>query len=407
MTRVMSGPSHALSKSKSEMSSDMLDDKPKSQLQQIFNSANGPAISREVEPSKRLCTIPKEHQKKALSMMMERERGALGNAQFDTLWEVSTKPGGSQFYRDIITGKSQDTRPTIALGGILADDMGLGKTLSISSLITTSLDAFDVSMPLSYESSRTTLFVCPKSAIVAWQQQIARHIHPGHIRVGFYHGSSKVKSLSELHANDIILTTYGTVLSEGKTTAGSGPLFPKEWARVVLDEAHHIRDRSSKIFKATCDLPAKPRWCMTGTPIQNRLDDYGSLLTFIGIAPLASKSTFNFWIAKPLLAGRPEGLARLRRLVTSTCLRRTKDSIRDDLELPPRIDKECMVRMDHEDQELYNFFQTRVSGFVSGLLSNDKVEKSRRNGHILPLINILRLICNHGQSLVPQRVQQV
>lgn len=145
---------------------------------------------------------------------------------------------------------------------------------------------------------------------------------------------------------------------------------------------------------------------MTGTPIQNRLDDYGSLLTFIGIAPFANKLIFDFWIAKPLLTGQPEGLVRLRRLVTSTCLRRTKDGIHEDLKLPPRIEKECMVCMDYEDQELYNFFKTKASGFVSVFFSNENMETSHRTSHILPLINILRLICNHGQRLIPPRVQQ-
>ncbi|XXH03323.1 hypothetical protein Hte_009721 [Hypoxylon texense] len=87
MPRVMSGSSRVLSKSKCEMSSDVLDDEPKGQLQQIFNSADGPTMFREVEPSKRLCTALKEHQKKALSMMIEREYGVLENAQFATKTE--------------------------------------------------------------------------------------------------------------------------------------------------------------------------------------------------------------------------------------------------------------------------------------------------------------------------------
>ncbi|KAI1372549.1 hypothetical protein F4677DRAFT_247519 [Hypoxylon crocopeplum] len=401
MPRVTNGAFRALSNSR--LINDSLDEKKKAHLSQIFDSADGPAVFSEIRPSNRLRTALKKHQKKALSMMVERERGVLENAHFDTVWELSAQPDGNQLYRDTITGNSQTTRPRVAPGGILADDMGLGKTLSMLALITTSLDTLGLSMPA---NSRPTLVVCPKSTVAAWQQQTLKHIHPGQIRVALCYGSSKARLSPVFNTYDVILTTYGTVLSEWKTRTGPTPILSTEWARVVLDEAHHIRDRSNKIFKAACAIPAKCRWYLTGTPIQNRLDDYGSLLTFVGIAPFSSKSMFDYWIAKPLQMGQPDGLARLRRLVAATCLRRTKESIRDDIGLPPRTERECVVPMDQKDRELYDFLRVRLSSFVTGMFSDGNAETARGTGNILSLINTLRLICNHGENLVPRRVQQ-
>ncbi|KAI1389345.1 P-loop containing nucleoside triphosphate hydrolase protein [Hypoxylon trugodes] len=115
---------------------------------------------------------------------------------------------------------------------------------------------------------------------------------------------------------------------------------------------------------------------------------------------------FDYWIAGPLRNEQPEGLRRLRRLVASSCLQRTKTSIWDELKIPPRIEKEHLVSLDQKDRELYEFFRSKISSFVSGAFSDNSTGSSHPSGHILPLINTLRLICNHGESLVPLRMQQ-
>jgi SNF2 family DNA or RNA helicase len=165
--------------------------------------------------------------------------------------------------------------------------------------------------------------------------------------------------------------------------------------------AHHIRNRSSKTFDAACAIRARYRWCLTGTPIHNRLDDYGALLSFIGVPPFTSKALFDYWLANPMSNNNPEGLRRLKELVAATCLRRTKDAVKDQLKLPQRINRVETIELDSTERELYDFFKVRTSSLVAGMFSEESWASQQHQGNILPLINFLRLICDHGERLLP------
>ncbi|KAF5623217.1 hypothetical protein F25303_11892 [Fusarium sp. NRRL 25303] len=270
-----------------------------------------------------------------------------------------------------------------------ARDMGLGKTLSTLALVSWFLDVIDNSgVP---ETRRTTLIVAPNSS---------KHIVPDQIRVLLFHGHTRDRLAKSLMEHDLVLTTYGTLQSEWRSKKGDSPLFTQTWARVVLDEAHHIRERSTQTFRAVTALRTSRRWCLTGTPIQNRLDDYGALLSFIGVPPFISKSVFDFWIMKPVVQGNAEGLRRLKNLVGATCLRRTKDSVSETLNLPDRKVHECVVQLDPEDRELYDFFKRNASHLIADRGFGES-NTAKTTGSILPIINTLRLICNHGQRLLP------
>ncbi|KAG4256793.1 hypothetical protein FPRO03_03803 [Fusarium proliferatum] len=322
-------------------------EKAKSEVHRVFDSANGPSTFTHILPSPRLKTSLKEHQKKALAMMVEKDLGLLDNTTFPSLWDTVTTSNGRVEYRHAITGRSE-VKPAPVCGGILADDMGLGKTLSTLAL-----------------------------------EQITRHIVPDQIRVVLFHGHTRDRLAKSLMEHDLVLTTYGTLQSEWRSKKGDSPLFTHTWARVVLDEAHHIRERLTQTFRAVTALRTSRRWCLTGTPIQNRLDDYGALLSFIGVPPFINKPVFDFWIMKPVVQGNAEGLRRLKNLVGATCLRRTKDSL------------------DPEDRELYDFFKRNASHLIADRGFGDS-NTTRTTGSILPIINALRLICNHGQRLLPK-----
>lgn len=169
--------------------------------------------------------------------------------------------------------------------------------------------------------------------------------------------------------------------------------------------AHHIRNRLSQTFKAACAIVSQHRWCLTGTPIHNSLDDYGALLTFVGVPPFTDKSMFDFWITSPLKNGKPNSLRRLQDLIKATCLRRTKRTIGYSFELPQRIEKTETIEFHRTDQELYNFFKEKTAKVAAGLLpsiaSTSKFDQVKEN-NILSLINFLRLICNQGEQLLPQ-----
>jgi SNF2 family DNA or RNA helicase len=169
--------------------------------------------------------------------------------------------------------------------------------------------------------------------------------------------------------------------------------------------AHHIRNRSSQTFNAACAVHSHCRWCLTGTPIQNSLDDYGALLSFLAIPPFKDKSKFDFWIASPLKNGRADSLRRLKELIRATCLRRTKRTLGDSCELPKRTERTENLRFHETDQDLYAFFKEKCAKMAEGVSTTrpGSLEgRQRREGNLLSLINFLRRICDHGLQLLPQ-----
>lgn len=99
---------------------------------------------------------------------------------------------------------------------------------------------------------------------------------------------------------------------------------------------------------------------MTGTPIQNSIDDLGALITFIKVPSLTDQSQFNGWIAAPIKDRKPFGFTRLRNLIRATCLRRTKATAEGNLELPKKeVNK--VLDLDPRDRELYDFFRQQAT----------------------------------------------
>ncbi|KAG5811253.1 hypothetical protein H9Q74_013656 [Fusarium xylarioides] len=376
-----------------------LDDQKKGQLIGIFDTAADLSIRPTTEPSPRLQTRLKDYQLKALTVMSEKECVNLENPQCPSLWAA----------RDASTrGHRADAVP-ICAGGILADEMGLGKTLCVLSLICWSLDLLrDTAGQGNGSEPSTTLVVIPKM-IPGWQAQIKSHIIPGQIRVAVYHGTGRQTLAKQFRNNDIVLTTYRTLRSEWTK---KGPLFTNQWFRVVLDEgqhsypitlpmwltnaAHRIGNRSTQVFQAACELQSSRRWCLTGTPIVNSIDNYGALLAFIKMEPLGIKATFDHWISNPIRDSVQEGLRKLRILVEATCLRRTKSTISQAL--PPPTVREEKVELLPYDRALYDYFE-----FEAAKNAADPAENSNtgRGKNVLSLIHNLRRICNHGEDLLP------
>ncbi|RBR14509.1 hypothetical protein FVER53590_03350 [Fusarium verticillioides] len=361
-----------------------LDDQEKSQLIGIFDTAADLSIRPTTEPSPRLQTRLKDYQLKALAVMSEKECVNVENPQCPSLWAA----------RDASTRGNRADAVPICAGGILADEMGLGKTLCVLSLICWSLDLLrDAEAQGNGSEPSTTLVVIPKSMFPGWQAQIKNHITPGQIRVAVYHGTGRQTLAKQLRNNDIVLTTYQTLRSDW---ANKGPLFTEQWFRVVLDEAHRIGNRSTQVFQAACELQSPRRWCLTGTPIVNCIDNYGALLAFIQMKPLHAKDIFDRWISNPIRDNVQEGLRKLRILVEATCLRRTKSSISQAL--PPPTIREEKVDLHPYDRDLYDFFESEAARIAADPAKNSKTGREKKN--VLSLILNLRRICDHGEDLL-------
>ncbi|PWN46387.1 hypothetical protein IE81DRAFT_319294 [Ceraceosorus guamensis] len=267
-----------------------------------------------------------------------------------------------------------------ARGGILADEMGLGKTIQLAALILSNpLESEDrdgeeesplatpvadgssgsrrsgfkqVSLASSFAAAggydgadrrkmlntnaKPTLVIGPMSLVGQWRDELGRACPT--LETTMYYGDQKGDLVTRLETStvDVVITSLGTLSSEHKRfidsaassryAASSAPLFAVEWGRVILDEAHQIRMRSTRAAKACDALKARRRWCLTGTPIVNRVSDLFSLLRFLRVEPWGDFSFFNTFIAKPFANKNPKALQVVQVVLESVLLRREKSS---------------------------------------------------------------------------------
>ncbi len=228
----------------------------------------------------------------------------------------------------------------------------------------------------------------------------------------------------------IEVDTYGqpVMKSKGKKTkkrkkaAGSSaeatsPLQSIHWFRVVLDEAQWVYAHSCDVIpltdvfptrssiketntvgcRASCDLIADRRLCLTGTPVQNKLDDVFALIKFLRLTPFDDKNTWTEFIGTPVKYAQPLGIARLQTIMKCITLRRTKESRAEDgkkiLSLPPRSDELRYLKFDQQEQSIYDQFFNESKAEFHELSHKNEVMKNYVG--ILQKILRLRQICDH------------
>ncbi|EKX50884.1 hypothetical protein GUITHDRAFT_66606 [Guillardia theta CCMP2712] len=151
-----------------------------------------------------------------------------------------------------------------------------------------------------------TLIVSPLSVLQTWCEQIQEHTD-GSLRVYVYHGGGRTKNPAVLMLYDIVLTTY-SVLSSEFIPEVSSLLHCVKWSRIVLDEAHLISNRKTLQSMAVVELDGTHRWAITGTPIQNKLEDIFPLFSFLRLHPLDTYDYFQRLILLPLRQRNPTSL---------------------------------------------------------------------------------------------------
>ncbi|CAK5264607.1 unnamed protein product [Mycena citricolor] len=171
------------------------------------------------------------------------------------------------------------------------------------------------------------------------------------------------------------------------------------WFRVVLDEAHCIKETGTVGSRASCDLMADRRLCLTGTPVQNKLDDVFALIKFLRLEPLDDKNVWTEYIGSPVKFGQALGVARLQMIMKCITLRRTKESKKQDgskiLDLPPRRDELRYLKFDEQEQDIYDQFYHESKAEFEDL--TDKNEVMKNYVGILQKILRLRQICDHWE----------
>ncbi|XP_033322889.2 transcription termination factor 2 [Megalopta genalis] len=246
-------------------------------------------------------------------------------------------------------------------GGVLADDMGLGKTLTMISLILSGItnkglkdsnncsddEWADSKTPSHHKGG--TLVVCPASLLSQWEKEIRCRCKRGMLAVEVYHGSNRENVPKRLARNDVVITTYNILSREFKTKATTYKIY---WERVILDEAHVIRNHKSNAAEAVHGLVSKKRWALTGTPIQNKELDLYSILKFIKCSPFDDIRVWKRWVDNKNTAGR----RRLATLMETLMLRRTKQGLQAKgslASLPDKCVEEVLVKLDPQEQLVY------------------------------------------------------
>ncbi|KAH7075544.1 DNA repair protein rad5, partial [Paraphoma chrysanthemicola] len=344
------------------------------------------------------------HQSEAVDFIDRRETGKLPSSL--QLWRSIILPNGLLCHKHTITGlKSSEGIETA--GGIIGDDMGLGKTLSMLAAIVSSLpralqSAFsDTRAPLSQwqdaAPSKSTLVLVPSALLLdSWSEEIERHVARDTLVLHRYHGAGKTASVTDLLRCDIVLTTYASIAAD--FCRGKSTLHQVLWYRVVLDEAHWIRNSSSKQFRAIYTLPAKIRWCMTGTPIQNTLDDLGALVKFLRVPIVGELPVFRRYITVPILNNTSGKFHNLRRLLEVICLRRTKTI----LNLPEPVTDIRALHLSREELTQYRDFGELCRYEIDLAVSGHSMKKA--NQHVIQAILGMRLFCNDGQAALAKRL---
>jgi SNF2 family DNA or RNA helicase len=208
------------------------------------------------------------------------------------------------------------------MGAMLADDMGLGKTLQALCVVQT-----------------PTLVVCPASVLHNWEKEIER-FRP-QLSVHRYHGPGR--SLRD--DVDVTLTTYAIMRIDGEL------LSARQWDTVILDEAQFIKNSDSQVARAAFELQARFRITLTGTPVENRLEELWSQFHFLNRGLLGGRRDFQDRYAKPIAEGDGRALSRLRTRLKPFMLRRLKSEVAK--ELPPRTDVVLRCDLGQKERDLY------------------------------------------------------
>jgi DNA repair protein RAD16 len=327
-------------------------------------------------------------------------------------------------------------------GGLLGDEMGMGKTIQAVSLIMSD-----------YPQKQPTLVLVPPVALMQWSQEISEYTD-GKLKVLVYHGTnakSKNMKLNELKKYDVIMISYNSLESlhrkevkgwsrKGDLVKEASPIHALTYHRLILDEAHSIKTRTTQVAKACFALKGKYKWCLSGTPVQNRIGEFFSLLRFLEVRPFADYfckkcpcsllhwsldvnhmcteckhtgmehvSVFNQELLNPITQSedsqmRKEAMDKLFLITSRIMLRRMKRDYVSSMELPP---KEVIV---HNE-----FFGDIERDFSQSIMSNTAREFDtyvsrgvmlNNYANIFGLIMQMRQVSNHPDLILKRKAAE-
>ncbi|XP_045471449.1 DNA excision repair protein ERCC-6-like [Harmonia axyridis] len=296
-------------------------------------------------------------------------------------------------------------------GGLLGDEMGLGKTVQIISFLY-ALDYSRIHTPFgNFVGKGPTIIVCPATVIHQWVQHF--HQWAPEFRVAVLHQSGRfqgnkavlIKDVNE--SNGILVTTYLGILKY------KGNLVDHHWHYLVLDEGHKIRNATAKITVAVKQIKTPHRILLSGSPMQNNLQELWSLFDFTNPGVLGTLNTFTEYFSNPIIQGgfanaspMQEATAlsvatALKNLISPFLLRRNKVEVQDDIELPNKSEQVLFCSLSDHQRMLYkDFLMSEHISDILGRGTKNWIGDKYARAKIFTAIVSLRKICNHPDIFI-------
>ena len=406
-----------------------------------------------------------DFQKQALGWAIERENNPGGVAAF--LWAELPRrvddftPGYSgKLYFSPLLDKFSQEMPAVARGGLICETMGLGKTVESLSLVLQNpapdspqsgtivrgyrfstqniqnappgwtvekMDKAGHEMGRGSIFSRGTLVVCNVSLVGQWIDEARSKLkNPG--LVYSYHGTNRSRNANILAEKSIVVTTYATLASDATFHAKKSnsrnycpPTEQIRWWRIICDESHVMRSNTSQT-SALLSLQAENKWCVTGTPINTRVQDLKNQVSFIGIDHV--DAMFRLFAASMHYHNGSGGKGTRRRsvrdhevspfgsvkdhevgpfsflmrpiLMRHTMEQRCRQSNHDLMALPNKVERVIKIRFSADESERYDKLQTTALASYSRLRARGRVNLSKHHLRLLSLLLPLRMACSGG-----------
>lgn len=266
----------------------------------------------------------------------------------------------------------------IGLHGILADDMGLGKTIQVIACL--------LHERSEGKSPGPTLLIAPTSVLGNWIHELKKFAPS--LRVHMHHQADRIKDplafAEHIEQIDVVITSYGLLRRD------EGLWRTARWHRIVADEAQNIKNPRAAQTKALLSIPSRHRLAMTGTPVENRLQDLWSLFHFLNMGYLGNQQMFRTSFEIPIQQQNdPDATYALRSLIEPFVLRRLKSDPTIVQELPSKNEQSVFCQLTKEQGKLY---ESVVKQTEKGLRSASGI---KRRGLMLATLTHLKQICNH------------